>query len=188
MSGSLECVKKCSDEELVKLARNLDDNAFSELYDRYLPKIRTMTYSFQGLGHDAEDLIQEATLGFYSAIQVYDFQSASFSTFCYICIRRMLISLVKKGLKKSVVPESIVIHSEEELYSIQSASSPEQEIIAKEQYLRLKEKIVSKLSEKEKIILFHYIKGESYSEIAHKLNLSRKTVDNALQRVRKKLK
>lgn len=188
MDTHLICMQKCSDEELVQLARNLNDDAFRELYERYLPKIHTMTYSFQGLGYDAEDLIQEATLGFCSAIQVYDFKSSSFSTFCYLCIRRMLVSLVRKALRKSVIPESVVIRSEEELISLKAADSPEQEVIAKEQYLKLKEKISTELSEKERKILSEYLKGADYSTISHKLNVSRKTVDNALQRVRKKLR
>ena len=188
MECALNSMQNFSDEELVRLVQNLDELAFSKLYERYLPKIRALTYSFQGLGFDAEDLLQEATLGFYSAIQVYDFKSSSFSTFCYICIRRMLMSLVKKGLRKKVVPQSVVIHSEEELVSLISFDDPEQHVIAKEQYLRLKEKISTVLSERERSVLTEYLKGEDYSEISHKLNVSRKTVDNALQRIRKKLR
>ena len=84
------------DEELVMLIQNSsDDLAFKILYERYLPKIRTMTYSFQGLGYDIDDLVQEATIGFFTAINVYDNKSSAFSTFCYTCMRRMLISLLR---------------------------------------------------------------------------------------------
>ena len=147
-----------------------------------------MAFSFQGLGYDIDDLVQVATLGFYSAIQAYDFKSASFSTFCYTSTRRMLIALVRKGFKKSSVPESFVVHFEDETLNICSGSNPEQELIAKEEYYRLREKITNILSENERVVLFEYLKGMNYSQIALKLNVSRKTVDNALQRVRKKLR
>ena len=101
MNRHLSAIKNLSDEELVRLIRLTDNDAFIKLYERYLPKIRAMAFSFQGLGYDIDDLVQEATLGFYSAIQAYDFKSASFSTFCYTCTRRMLIALVRKGFKKS---------------------------------------------------------------------------------------
>lgn len=188
MNRCLNEMKNLKDEELVRLVRKSNDEAFVELYERYLNKIRAMTYSFQGLGFEIEDLIQEATLGFYSAIQVYDFKSSSFSTFCYICIRRMLISLVRKGLRKGEVPRSAVIRPEDDILNIPDLSNPEQDYIVKEEYYRLRENINSNLSDKERKILFLYIKGSNYNAIAKELGVSRKTVDNALQRVRKKLR
>lgn len=188
MIFSLNDMQKLTDEELVLRAKEMNDDAFRTLYERYLPKIRVMTYSFQGLGYDIDDLIQEATLGFYSAIQVYDFKSSSFSTFCYVCIRRMLVALVRKSTNKSSIPKSFVVYSEEELMKVPSTESPEQIFIAKEEYYRLKEKIVTELSEAERKILSEYLKGKDYTEIANDLNISRKTVDNALQRTRKKLR
>ena len=89
-----------SDEELVLLIRDSNEQAFKVLYERYLPKIRTMTYSFQGLGYDVEDLVQEATIGFFTAINVYNSEVSAFSAFCYTCMRRMLISLLRRADRK----------------------------------------------------------------------------------------
>lgn len=177
-----------SDEELVSLVRNSDDTAFGYLYERYLPKIRTMTYSFQGLGFDLEDLIQEATIGFYTAIQAFDFKSSSFSTFCYLCMRRMLISLVKHNSRKGAIPSGAVIYADDAYFNLPDFNNPEQDYIAKEEYYRLNKKISTDLSEMERQILFEFLGGKDYNSIADKLNVSRKTVDNALQRVRKKLR
>lgn len=188
MNCSIQDKIKMSDENLVSLVKNSDDDAFDCLYKRYLPKIRTMTYSFQGLGFDLDDLIQEATIGFYTAIQAYDFKSASFSTFCYLCMRRMLISLIKQNFKKSAVPKNSVIYTDNAYFDFPDSNNPEQDYIAKEEFYNLTRKISTDLSEKEHRILFEFLNGMDYNSIAEKLNVSRKTVDNALQRVRKKLR
>ena len=177
-----------TDEELVRLIRKDNDKAFLYLYERYLPKIRTMAFPFQGLGYDLEDLTQEATIGFYTAIQAFNFKSASFSTFCYICMRRMLVALVRRSLRRSAVPASSVIHTDNSLFLIPDKSDPEQDFIAKEEYHKLRKAIESRLSEKERAILFEFLTGKDYNTIAENLGVSRKTVDNALQRVRSKLK
>ncbi|MBQ4155061.1 MAG: sigma-70 family RNA polymerase sigma factor [Clostridia bacterium] len=188
MNRHFNSIFHSTDEELVGLIRKNNDEAFLYLYERYLPKIRTMAFPFQGLGFDLEDLVQEATIGFYTAIQAYNFNSASFSTFCYLCMRRMLVSLVRQSSKKSAVPQASVIHTDNSLFSIPDKSDPEQEFIAKEGYYKLREKIESRLSEKERVILFEFLSGKDYKTIAEVLGVSRKTVDNALQRVRAKLK
>lgn len=177
-----------TDEELVRLVRDDVEDAFLHLYERYLPKIRTMAFPFQGLGYDLEDLVQEATIGFYTAIQAFNFKSASFSTFCYICMRRMLVALVRRSLRKSTVPEASVIYTDDSLFLIPDKSNPEQDFIAKEEYYKLRKAIESRLSEKEREILFEFLSGKDYNTIAECLGVSRKTVDNALQRVRSKLK
>lgn len=177
-----------SDEELVKLVQSSDDSAFLQLYDRYLPKIRTMTYPFQGLGYDLDDLIQEATIGFFTAINVYDFKSAAFSTFCYTCMRRMLVALLRRNNRKKNLPQSSVIYTDESFFEIPANSDPEGEYIAKEDFERLKKQITTILSGFERDVLYYYLSGHDYNEIAVILKSNKKTVDNALQRVRKKLR
>ena len=177
-----------TDDELVRLVKLSDEIAFKYLYEKYLPKIRTMVYSFQGLGYDREDLIQEATVGFYSAIYAYDFSSASFSTFCYICMRRMLLALVKKNFRKGNVPDEFLVSmNTDDILLDSGVLDPEQEYIAKESYYRLQEKISELLSDFEREVLLAYLKGLDYGTISRKLNVSVKSVDNALQRARKKL-
>ncbi len=177
-----------SDEDLVRLVKESDESAFKILYERYLPKIRTMTYSFQGLGYDIDDLVQEATIGFFTAINVYDFKSSSFSTFCYVCMRRMLISLLRKvGLKKNL-PNSNVIHTDEGFFDLSNFSNPEVDYIAREDFERLKIRIENELSKSERDVLYCYLSGLNYGQIADILKIPKKSVDNALQRIRRKLR
>ncbi len=177
-----------SDEALVELIRNSDDTAFKQLYDRYLPKIRTMTYSFQGLGYDFDDLIQEAMIGFFTAINVYDFKSSAFSTFCYTCMRRMLVALLRKNNRKKNLQNNSVIYTDETFFDIPALTDPEAEYITKEDFERLKKRIVTELSPFERDVLYYYLSGRNYKEIADILLIDKKSVDNALQRIRRKLR
>lgn len=177
-----------SDEELVKLIRNSDETAFKILYEKYLPKIRTMTYSFQGLGYDVEDLVQEATIGFFTAINVYNFKGAAFSTFCYTCMRRMLISLLRKVGRKKTLPSSSIIYTDESFFDLLSTTDPESEFIAREDFARLKDRINTELSPFERDVLYYYLLDFDYSTISNLLKTSKKSVDNAIQRIRQKLR
>lgn len=177
-----------SDEQLVKLVQKSDQTAFKILYERYLPKIRTMSYSFQGLGYDLDDLVQEGTIGFFTAINVYDFKSAAFSTFCYTCIRRMLIALLRKVGRRKQIPNLSVIHTDENFFELPAFDDPEKEYIAREDFQRLKERINNELSAIEREVLYYYLLGLDYAEIADRIGLPKKSVDNALQRIRRKLR
>lgn len=177
-----------SDEELVILIRNSDEYAFKVLYERYLPKIRTMTYSFQGLGYDVDDLVQEATIGFFTAINVYNKNSSAFSTFCYTCMRRMLIALLRKSSRKKALPGSSVIHTDESDFNFPTICDPESEYIAREDFERLKSRINTELSPFEREVLYYYLLDFDYLQISDALNISKKSVDNALQRIRQKLR
>ncbi len=177
-----------SDEELVRLIQKSDETAFKILYEKYLPKIRTMTYSFQGLGYDVEDLVQEATIGFFTAINVYNFKDSAFSTFCYTCMRRMLISLVRKAGRKKALPNSSIIYTDESFFDLVAVSDPESEYIAREGFERLKDRINTELSPFERDVLYYYLLDFDYSEISNVLKTSKKSVDNAIQRIRQKLR
>lgn len=177
-----------SDEELIVLVRQSDETAFKILYERYLPKIRTMTYSFQGLGYDIEDLVQEATIGFFTAINVYNKDFSAFSTFCYTCMRRMLISLLRKAGRKKSLPNSSIIHTDESYFDLLVTDGPETEYIAREDFERLKSRINTELSAFEREVLYYYLLDFEYSQISKVLNISKKSVDNALQRIRQKLR
>lgn len=177
-----------SDEELVRLIHNSDETAFKILYERFLPKIRTMTYSFQGLGYDVEDLIQEAMIGFFTAINVYDFKGSAFSTFCYTCVRRMLISLVRKAGRKKTLPNSSIIYTDKSFFELISTDDPESEYIAREDFERLKERINTELSNFERDVLNYYLMDFDYAAISDILKTSKKSVDNAIQRIRQKLR
>lgn len=174
-----------SDEELVVLIRSGNDDAFKILYERYLPRIKAMTYSFQGLSYEIDDLVQEATLGFYTAINAFDESQASFSSFSYLCMRRMLIALLKKSARKKEIPNNCIVRLED--FSLAVANDPAQIIIANEDFKSLKDKIFTELSQLERDVLFKFINGCDYNTIANECEISYKSVDNAIQRVKKKL-
>lgn len=174
-----------SDEKLVSMIRSGDDDAFKALYERYLPKIKAMTYPFQSLSYDIEDLMQEASVGFYTAINAFDESQSSFSSFSYLCMRRMLIELLKKAVRKKEIPNNQIVVFED--YSAAFADDPAKILIANEDFKNLKSKIFSKLTPLERDVLFKFINGNSYNKIADECGISYKSVDNALQRVKKKL-
>lgn len=176
---------KLSDEELVLKVRSGNDDAFKVLYERYLPRIKTMSYSFQSLAYDIEDLIQEATLGFYTSINAFDETQSSFSSFSYLCMRRMLIALLKKSVRKKEIPNNCIVKLED--FSVAVMDDPAQIIIANEDFKNLKNKIFSDLTDLEREVLFKFINGNDYNTIASECGISYKSVDNALQRVKKKL-
>lgn len=177
-----------SDEQLVALVKQGQSGAFSALYARYLPKIRSMVYPFQGLGYDFEDLVQEATIGFFTAIEAFNAAAnAAFSTFCYVCMRRLLITLLRSKTKKSAIPQSCIIYDCTALPAT-AQMQPEQAYIAKESYLALKARLQQSLSPFEKQVLTDYLQGLDYRAIAEKRQRSAKSVDNALQRIRAKLR
>lgn len=186
--NNLKSYLNLSDEELVKLIQKSDEAAFKILYEKYLPKIRTMTYSFQGLGYDVDDLVQEATIGFFTAINVYNFKDSAFSTFCYTCMRRMLISLVRKAGRKKTLPNSSIIYADESFFDLISINDPEFEYIAREDFERLKDRINTELSAFERDVLYYYLLDLDYLGISELLKTSKKSVDNAIQRIRQKLR
>ena len=186
--NSLNLYLDLSDEELVMLIRDSNEQAFKVLYERYLPKIRTMTYSFQGLGYDIEDLVQEATIGFFTAINVYNKDVSAFSTFCYTCMRRMLISLLRRADRKKALPGSLVIHTDYKSFELPDFVDPETDYIAREDFENLKSRISTELSAFERDVLYYYLLDFNYSQISETLKTSKKSVDNALQRIRQKLR
>ena len=173
------------DEELVAKIKEGDFDSFGVLYSRYLPKMRTMAYSFQGMSYELEDLLQEAAIGFYTAINGYDGVSARFSTFCYTCIQRKLIGLIRKANRKKEIPHSEIVRLED--IAAVCENSPEHILIANEDFKALKSKVFDNLSDLERKVLSEYLAGNDYATIANNLGVTKKTVDNALCRVKKKL-
>ena len=108
-------------------------------------------------GYDIEDLVQEATIGFFTAINVYNFKGSAFSTFCYTCMRRMLISLVRKASRKKALPNSSIIYTDESFFALISTNDPESDYIAREDFERLKDRINTELSQFERDVLYYYL-------------------------------
>lgn len=177
-----------TDENLVLQTQNNDEYSFDTLVSRYLPLIRIKADKY--IDADKDDLVQEGLLGLWSAVQTYDPQkNASFKTYAFICIENRMISGAKKGKGKKHIPSELLIYLDsDELGQIKDSNSPEQSIIERESYTGTVNHIKDILSTKEFKVLSYYLAGNTYGQIAEILDCDVKAVDNAIQRIRKKLK
>ncbi len=177
---------KLSDEQLVLVAR-LDKRAEALVISRYLKIIWKKSETYANSLIDNEDLVQEGLLGLMSAIAAYKPEkNIKFSTFAGVCIANRMKTLVAKANKVDSPVENI-----EELSVLQGISfseTPETIFLYKEYYSDLFDKIDSVLTERENVVFQMYIYDMSYKDIAEKLKITEKSVDNAIQRARRKIK
>ena len=189
-----------TDENLALKAQENDYLSEIELFSRYKNTINKISRSFFLVGGDTEDLIQEGMIGLYKAIKNYSSdKNASFSTFASLCIKRQIQNAIKHaGSKKNMmlsgaVPLAEVINIDEDedtgvgLIIPSKEPTPDAEMISKENMKEIKAQIEKNLSKLELKILNQYLSGENYTEIANKLEINKKSVDNALSRIKTKL-
>ncbi len=175
-------------EQLALLIQKNDEQAFNTLVDKFLPVIKIKASKFTQL--ESDDLVQEGLLGLWSAVQTYDPEkSASFKTYANKCIdNRMLTGASKTKGKKFIPSELMISLDNSDFTQITGEQSPEQRMIDQEAYLGMIKRIKGLLSGTEFSVLGYYLAGYSYGQIAEKLGTNAKAVDNALQRIRNKLK
>ncbi len=182
-----------SDEDLALFAKSGDDSAVEELFLRYTGVVKQTARSFFLFGGDASDVIQEGMLGLYKAIKNYN-QQSSFKTFASLCIKRNIISAVKSAnSKKHTALNNYVdfssVDSDDgvETYLGDTTFDPSEMFDERESKTELRNRLKNILSEFEYIILGYYLDGYSYSEISEKTGRQVKAIDNAVQRIRKKI-
>lgn len=189
-----------SDEELVALAKNHDSTASDELYHRYKNTVRGKARPYFLVGADRDDLVQEGMIGLFKAIRDYDsVKNDSFHPFAEMCIVRQILTAIKQATRNKHLPlnkyESLYKsvyddNSEKQLVDVigfSSALNPEELYIKQEFSIALENALNNSLTEYERNVLDRFLDGKSYSDIAAELDHSVKSVDNALQRIRKKL-
>ena len=196
-------MESLNDDLLIEKARAGDEQSLDILFDKYKHMVSKIARSYFLAGAEQEDLIQEAMIGLYKAYMNYNpNNNASFSTFAHLCITRNVQSAVKiANRKKNQIltnsislsnKGSVTLHDENmgdvNIVIPSSSLQPDEQLIEKQNIQLLKEKIKTSLSNLEQKVLMLYLNGESYSQIAEKLNMTCKSVDNALSRVRSKLK
>ena len=198
---SIKELEKQSDERLQKSAREGDDAALEILFQRYRIIINAKANLYFLVGGDKDDLVQEGMIGLFRAIMDYnDMKNASFRTFAELCINRQLLTAVKRDarLKNSPLNTSLSLQgisddADEESGKIEkmladkNTSSPEEEVLVNDQMDRLMRESVKNFSKMELAVWYEYINGMSYTEIAEILGKSPKTIDNATQRIKKKV-
>lgn len=186
-----------SDEDIVKHIKN-DNDAIEYLIKKYMGVVKRESRTLYLIGAESEDLVQEGLIGFLKAIRDYDdSKGASFSTFATLCIKRQMLTAVKLSNRKKHSPLNSYVSfyaaesdGEKELVEELEAgdnSSPEEIIFGRLESESMQFAIDSKLSKYEKSVLAEYLKGDSREEISRRIGKSEKSIDNAIQRIRKKL-
>lgn len=173
-----------SDGELVWHIRSGEYEYLQTLINRYMPYIKSVASRFSQF--ESEDIIQEGRMAIFSATKVFDGEKASFSTFVKLCINRAVGDYVKAFSVKKRIPQKLITSIEDLELSIDE--NPEKLVIDKESYDLLSNKLKERLSDLEYKVLREFLAGASYIESAQKLEISQKSYDNALKRIRNKLK
>ncbi len=177
------------DERLVSLAGKGDSEAVAELLVRFLPLVKIKAASFKLDGLESDDLAQEGLLGLLNAIYSYKRENgASFATYASACVKNRMISAARSHMARRNLPLNFSLPFDDIVSFGSIADDPQEILAAKEETARLLEIINFKLSGFEKSVLKRYLIGESYEQIAKALGTKAKAVDNALQRIKKKLK
>ena len=198
---SIENYNNNSDEEVIKKIKSGDEQALAYLLDKYKELVNIKVSKYFMIGAEKDDIIQEGMIGLFKAIKTYDAsKNNTFKTFANICIERQLITAIKTSNRQKHMPLnsylSLNISAYEnndddsteliDTFNSKTIEDPLETIMKKEQYEEIENAIDKNLSKFEKKVLDRYMKGESYIIIAQKLNSPVKSVDNAIQRIRKK--
>jgi RNA polymerase sporulation-specific sigma factor len=196
----IENYTKLEDKVLVKMAHSGDGESLTFLINKYRHFVRVKASPYFLIGADKEDLVQEGMIGLYKAIRDFrEDKMVSFKAFAELCITRQLITAIKTanrqkhGPLNSYVSLDKPIYDEESNYTLmdritgERITNPEALIINQETANDIELKIAELLSGLERSVLTLYIDGQSYVEISEELNTHVKSIDNALQRVKRKL-
>lgn len=188
------------DEDIVEFAKDGNDGALEYLINKYKNFVRAKARSYFLIGADREDIIQEGMIGLYKAIR--DFRSdklSSFRAFAELCITRQIITAIKTATRQKHIPLNSYVSLNKPIYDEDSdrtlldvisgskITDPEELIISREEFDDIEEKMGQILSSLEWKVLMSYLEGKSYQEIAVDLKRHVKSIDNALQRVKRKL-
>jgi len=189
-----------ADEDIVEAVREGDTDALEYLINKYKNFVRAKARSYFLIGADREDIVQEGMIGLYKSIR--DFRGdklTSFKAFAELCITRQIITAIKTATRQKHIPLNSYISLDKPIYDEDSdrtlldvicgsrVSDPEELIINQEEFSGLEDKMGEILSDLERRVLMHYLDGRSYQEIALDLDRHVKSIDNALQRVKRKL-
>lgn len=192
--------ERFNDEELIEMVHQGNTDALDYLITKYRLLVRAKARSYFLIGADKEDIVQEGMIGLYKAIR--DFKGdklASFRAFAELCITRQIITAIKTATRQKHIPLNSYISLDKPIFDEESdrtlmdvltgaiMDDPEELMIHREEFGYLEEKMSEILSELELQVLALYLDGQSYHEISAKLNRHVKSIDNALQRVKRKL-
>jgi len=202
MYSELEMVyfDNLDDEDIVEDAKKGDPQALEYLITKYKNFVRAKARSYFLIGADREDIIQEGMIGLYKAVRDYNKDKlTSFKAFAELCITRQIITAIKTATRQKHIPLNSYVSLNKPIYDEESdrtlldvisgakITDPEELIISREELASMESKIGEILSDLELEVLMLYLEGRSYQEIAVDLDRHVKSIDNALQRVKRKL-
>lgn len=189
-----------TDEQVVRLAQQADGTALEYLLNKYKNFVRSKARSYFLIGADHEDIVQEGMIGLYKAIR--DFREeklSSFRAFAELCITRQIITAIKTATRQKHIPLNSYVSLNKPIYDEESdrtlldvitegwEANPEEVLINREDVSVIEGRIGKMLSGLEKQVLLRYLEGKSYQEISQEMKRHVKSIDNALQRVKRKL-
>ncbi|WJQ14173.1 RNA polymerase sporulation sigma factor SigH [Geobacillus stearothermophilus] len=192
--------KHLEDEQLVALVHEGDGEALDFLIHKYQNFVRAKARSYFLVGADREDIVQEGMIGLYKAVR--DFKGdklSSFKAFAELCITRQMITAIKTATRQKHIPLNSYVSLDKPIYDDESdrtlmdvlsgtqVTDPEEMIVNREEVDDIELKMAELLSDLERKVLALYLDGRSYQEISEELNRHVKSIDNALQRVKRKL-
>ena len=197
---SNERFQDMTDEEIALLAQDADGAALEYLLNKYKNFVRSRARSYFLIGADHEDIVQEGMIGLYKAIR--DFRTdklSSFRAFAELCITRQIITAIKTATRQKHIPLNSYVSLNKPIYdeendrtlldviSEEIQSNPEELLISQEDLVLIEGWIGEMLSPLEKQVLLRYLDGKSYQEISDELGRHVKSIDNALQRIKRKM-
>ena len=193
-------LEQMSDEEIAVLAQQGDSEATEWLLNKYKNFVRSKARSYFLVGADHEDIVQEGMIGLFKAFRDFNPDKlASFRAFAEICVTRQIITAIKTATRQKHIPLNSYVSLNKPIYDEESdrtlldviterrATNPEELIIGQEDLSSINDRIGEVLSDLEWEVLTAYLEGKSYQEIAQELGRHVKSIDNALQRVKRKL-
>ena len=188
------------DNEIITKIKKGDKKALNYLLDKYTDVVSMKAGKYFIVGAEKEDIIQEGLIGLFKAIKSFNPEKqSSFKTFANLCIERQLQTAIKSSMRQKHMPLNsylslnISAYDENEdtslleVFETENAAEDPLDIVTKKEYYNfVEDRIEETLSDFEKQVLHRYTNGESYTQIAERLNAPVKSVDNAIQRIRKK--
>ncbi|MEL3973410.1 RNA polymerase sporulation sigma factor SigH [Rossellomorea oryzaecorticis] len=193
--------EEMDDEAIIEAAvQHGNSEALDFLIKKYRNFVRAKARSYFLIGADKEDIVQEGMIGLYKAIRDYkEDKLTSFKAFAELCITRQIITAIKTATRQKHIPLNSYVSLDKPIYDDESdrtlldvisgakVMDPEELIINREEFDNMEDKMAQLLSDLERKVLALYLDGQSYQEISEELNRHVKSIDNALQRVKRKL-
>ena len=192
--------EEMTDEQVVKIAQAGNGEALEYLLNKHKNFVRTKARSYFLIGADHEDIVQEGMIGLYKAIRDYKEEKlSSFRAFAELCVTRQIITAIKTATRQKHIPLNSYVSLNKPIYDEESdrtlldvitedaPTNPEEMLINREDLSVIEGRIGQMLSDLEKQVLVRYMEGKSYQEISEEMGRHVKSIDNALQRIKRKL-